>query len=58
MEIIAAHPGIKRKDIAIILNKSVATVSRYVKELTAQGFVIKEESNKTQELCNVLGKTS
>lgn len=49
MDIIAAHPGIKRKDIAIILNKSVATVSRYVKELTAQGFLIKEESNKTQE---------
>ena len=47
MDIIATHPGIKRKDIAIILNKSVTTVSRYLKELTAQGLVIKEGSNKT-----------
>ena len=35
MDIIAIHPWIKRKDIATILNKSVTTVSRYVKELTA-----------------------
>lgn len=47
MDIIATHPEIKRKDIVIILNKSVTTVSRYVKELTAQGLVIKEGSNKT-----------
>lgn len=47
MDIIAIHPWIKRKDIATILNKSVTTVSRYVKELTAQGLVIKEGSNKT-----------
>ena len=47
MDIIAIHPWIKRKDKAIILNKSVTTVSRYVKELTAQGLVIKERSNKT-----------
>lgn len=47
MDIIATHFGIKRKDIVIILNKSVSTVSRYVKELTAQGLVIKEGSNKT-----------
>ena len=47
IDIIATHPGIKRKDIAIILNKSVATISRYVKELVNQGLVIKEGSNKT-----------
>lgn len=47
MDIIATHPEIKRKDIVIILNKSVTTVSRYVKELTAQWLVIKEGSNKT-----------
>lgn len=46
MDIIATHLGIKRKDIAIILNKSVTIVSRYVKELTAQGLVITEGSNK------------
>lgn len=47
IDIIATHPGIKRKDIAIILDKSVATISRYVKELVNQGLVIKEGSNKT-----------
>lgn len=47
MDIIVTHPGIKRKDIVIILNKSVTTVSRYVKKLTAQGLVIKEGPNKT-----------
>lgn len=47
MDIIATHPEIKRKDIVIILNKSVTTVSRYLKELTAQWLVIKEGSNKT-----------
>lgn len=31
IDIIATHPGIKRRDIAIILDKSVATISRYVK---------------------------
>ena len=47
IDIIATHPGIKRKDIAIIWDKSVATISRYVKELVNQGLVIKEGSNKT-----------
>lgn len=48
MDIIATHPGVKRKDIAIILNKSVTTVSRYLKELTAQGLVFKEDQIKLE----------